>query len=120
VAWFVVERTREGSRIVRLYDAAGFVYLRSSPMTSDEAAVSAIERLKKLVGNDWRYQINQERGGGPFFSLSMRRPHVVFTSPEFSSCDVMEGAIELLKAIAPSADVAFANESDSATPNRSD
>jgi uncharacterized protein YegP (UPF0339 family) len=78
-------------------------------MTSDVVAVAEIERLKQSIGEDWRYQIHQRRGRGPYFSLSMRSS-VLFTSSEYSSCEMMERAIASLKMIAPAAEIVFSNE----------
>src|SRR5688572_27385938 len=104
---FVVERLRDGSLLVRLYDDTGACILKSTAIKTDVLAETVIDWVKTTVNNDWQYQINQEREGGPYFSITMRTTGIVFTSPDYSSCDAMESAITALKEIVCVAETTF-------------
>ena len=103
---FLVHRTGDGCRYFQLHDADGLAVLRSTAMQTDEVAAKAIDWLKAAVGDDRRYLVGTSRHG-PYFRIGMPYTRVVCASPEFSSCDAMERAIALLKAIALSAPIVY-------------
>lgn len=81
------------------------VILTSENYTSEAAAQSGIESVRKHAPTDANYERKTAKDGSPFFVLKASNGQTIGKSEMYSSAAAMEGGITSVKANAPTAPV---------------
>lgn len=105
MAHYSLKKSSDGKFFFNLVADNNETVLTSEMYNDKDGALNGIDSVKKNAPLDERYEEKEASNGQPYFVLKAGNHEIIGTSEQYSSKQAMKAGIEVVKKIAPKAEI---------------